>query len=209
MTSRRAANEQALLRELLVRIGGRGVNQRLLARELGVALGVINGYLKRCIADGLVEIAEKRGRRYRYALTPKGIAERARLEARYIRESLSLFRRVEDSFDRLYADLAARGVETAVLCGVDELTDIAVLCSLESGVRPVGVWRHAGRPTVVRGVPAIEMDDLGTADVVVVSVERNAQLVYHAVCRRVAPERVAVPDILDIAMSPAAAGGEG
>ncbi len=208
MTSRRAANEQALLRELLVRIDGERVNQRLLARELGVALGLVNSHLKRCIADDLVEIAEKRGRRYRYALTPKGRAEKARLEARHMRESLAMLRRVEDSFDRLYADLVARGVKTAVLCGTDELTEIAVLCSLESGVRPVGVWRHAGRPTAVRGVPAVDLEKLATADVVVVSVEQNAGLVYDAACRRVPPERVVAPDILDL-LPLAVAGGEG
>ena len=53
--------------------------QRRLASELGVALGLINAYLKRCVTKGLMKVSEAPARRYAYYLTPQGFAEKARL----------------------------------------------------------------------------------------------------------------------------------
>ena len=51
-------------------------SQRLLASELGIALGLVNAYLKRCVKKGLVKVSEAPARRYAYYLTPKGFAEK-------------------------------------------------------------------------------------------------------------------------------------
>ena len=44
-------------------------SQRRLASELGIALGLVNAYLKRCISKGLVKVGEAPARRYAYYLT--------------------------------------------------------------------------------------------------------------------------------------------
>jgi DNA-binding MarR family transcriptional regulator len=49
---------------------GEAQTQRRLASELGVALGLVNAYLKRCINKGLVKVREVPARRYAYYLTP-------------------------------------------------------------------------------------------------------------------------------------------
>jgi len=41
-----------------------GQSQRRLAAELGIALGLVNAYLKRCIKKGLVKVSEAPARRY-------------------------------------------------------------------------------------------------------------------------------------------------
>ncbi|MFQ5783944.1 MAG: hypothetical protein ACE5H8_03870 [Alphaproteobacteria bacterium] len=198
MNRRRAALDAAMLHELLERVGnGTPLGQRALAGELGVALGLANAYLKRCLDDGLIAHVGKDGRRFRYRLTDKGDAERRRLAGRRLRESAALFGIARDSFDRLYARLVGRGVERVVLCGVDELTEIAVLCSLGSGIRPIGVWRHAGRPTGVRGVPGVLLGNVVDADAVVISVAHSVESVFSALRHRLAAERIAVPDVLD------------
>lgn len=206
MTRRRVAQHEAVVREILECIDAGGtVSQRRLARELGIALGLTNAHLKRCVAEGLVEVAGRQGRRYRYELTATGSRERDRLGARQAARSVDLVGRLCDSFDRLYAGLVGNGVARIVLCGVDPLTDIAVLCCLGSGLRPIGVWRHAGRPAAVRGVPSITLANIVNADAVVLSVMRNAENVYSALRHRLPPERIAVPDVLDLEL-PAAAG---
>src|SRR4030095_11741034 len=70
----------------------RGHSQRLLAAELGVALGLVNAYLKRCVSKGLVKIREAPARRYAYYLTPHGFAEKSRLTVEYLSSSFSFFR---------------------------------------------------------------------------------------------------------------------
>ena len=65
------------------------VSQRHLAQHLGVALGLANSYLKRCVRKGLIKITEAPANRYLYYLTPMGFAEKSRLTARYLNYSFS------------------------------------------------------------------------------------------------------------------------
>ncbi|MGL4729464.1 MAG: winged helix-turn-helix transcriptional regulator, partial [Bosea sp. (in: a-proteobacteria)] len=60
------------------------VSQRKLASELGVALGLVNTYIKRCVKKGLIKVQEVPSRRYAYYLTPHGFAEKSRLTAEYL-----------------------------------------------------------------------------------------------------------------------------
>ena len=60
------------------------VTQRHLARELGIALGLANAYLKRCAKKGFIKIRQVPLNRYAYYLTPRGFAEKSRLTAEYL-----------------------------------------------------------------------------------------------------------------------------
>ena len=63
-----------------------GQSQRRLASELGIALGLVNAYLKRCVKKGLVKVGQAPARRYAYYLTPQGFAEKSRLTVEYLSE---------------------------------------------------------------------------------------------------------------------------
>jgi DNA-binding transcriptional regulator LsrR (DeoR family) len=66
------------------------VTQRSVARELGVALGLANAYLKRCIRKGLIKVGQVPRRHYACYL-PQGFAEKSRLTTAYLADSFSLF----------------------------------------------------------------------------------------------------------------------
>jgi DNA-binding transcriptional regulator LsrR (DeoR family) len=53
-----------------------GQSQRHLASELGIALGLVNAYLKRCMNKGLVKVSQAPTRRYVYYITPQCFAEK-------------------------------------------------------------------------------------------------------------------------------------
>ena len=96
--------EDSVTRELLEVIDEKSdVTQRYLARELNVALGLANSYLKRCVRKGLVKIQQAPANRYLYYLTPKGFAEKSRLTARYLSSSLDFYRKASDSYSRVFA----------------------------------------------------------------------------------------------------------
>jgi hypothetical protein len=61
---------------------------------LGIALGLVNAYLKRCAKAGLIKIKQAPSSRYSYYLTPKGFVEKSRLTATYLSQSMSFFRLV-------------------------------------------------------------------------------------------------------------------
>src|SRR5215468_12238177 len=73
-----------------------GQTQRRLASELGVALGLVNAYLKRCVKKGLLKVGEAPARRYAYYLTPHGFAEKSRLTVEYLSSSFSFFRQARE-----------------------------------------------------------------------------------------------------------------
>src|SRR4029079_12253905 len=92
-----------------------GQSQRRLASELGIALGLVNAYLKRCVTKGLVKVNEIPARRYGYFLTPQGFAEKSRLTVEYLSYSFSFFREARADCSAVVDQARARGFSRAVL----------------------------------------------------------------------------------------------
>src|SRR6195256_5355402 len=109
-----------------------GQSQRRLAAELGIALGLVNAYLKRSIKKGLVKVSQAPARRYAYYLTPQGFSEKSRLTIEYLSSSFSLFRKAKEDYGRIFERAHALGFERIVLAGKSDLCEIAILCALDS-----------------------------------------------------------------------------
>src|SRR6266849_2140601 len=67
------------------------VTQRSLATKLGIALGLTNVYLKRLVRKGYIKCVNVQSNRNLYLITPRGIAEMARLTYEFMDYSLHLF----------------------------------------------------------------------------------------------------------------------
>jgi len=127
--------------EILEAIAERSdVTQRHLAKRAGVALGLANAYLKRCVRKGWVKIQQIPPNRYLYYLTPKGFAEKSRLTGEYLSASLAYYRRAGESCAREFRRFRRAGKCRFVLCGVSELAEIAALRALEEGVDVTGIY---------------------------------------------------------------------
>lgn len=192
--------EDALTLEILDAVEQRSdVSQRHLARHLGVALGLANSYLKRCVRKGLIKIIEAPANRYLYYLTPQGFAEKSRLTAQYFKSSLAFYRRAGESCDRLFSDCRGHDWRRLLLCGVSDLAEIATLRAMESELTVVGFVdsQHGGRRVLGRPVWAgIGLSD--PYDVCVLTDLDSPQAVYDRLVAIVPRERVLVPDILRI-----------
>lgn len=86
-------------------------SQRRIADELGISLGRVNYCLQALIRKGLVKVNNFRSsankRAYLYLLTPRGIEERARVTARFLRVKL-------DEYEILKRELAELEREAAL-----------------------------------------------------------------------------------------------
>src|SRR6266481_4646965 len=139
MNAKENREEEHVL-ELLDVVGQRSdVSQRHLARHLGVALGLANSYLKRCLRKGFIKISEAPANRYLYYLTPKGFAEKSRLTAQYLSYSFMFYRKAGDSCMRLFARCKVQGWNQILLCGVSDLTEIATLRAVDAEITIIGV----------------------------------------------------------------------
>jgi DNA-binding MarR family transcriptional regulator len=131
------------------------ITQRALARELGIALGLANAYLRRCVRKGLVKMSQVPANRYAYDLTPQGLAEKSRLTAEYLAASLDFFRRARADCVALFRQCESRGWRSVALYGAGDLAEIAALSAGETAVEVLCVIdpeqtgrRCGGLPTV-------------------------------------------------------------
>ena len=192
------ARSEGIIRDILDRVDDdAGINQRDLARDLGIALGMTNAYVKRCVRKGWIKVNQVPARRYRYYLTPKGFTEKSRLTAEYFSDSLKFFRRARQSLEQLYAEIEARGDRRVILCGADELTEIAALCAPSQDFHVLGVLRGDRRRDGVGGLPAPDPKALPPVDCLVIAATDRAEALYARARDLVGPEKVAVPDVLD------------
>jgi DNA-binding MarR family transcriptional regulator len=115
------------------------VTQRHLSRELGIALGLTNTYLKRCVKKGYVKIRQVPLNRYAYYLTPRGFAEKSRLTSEYLVSSFDFFRRARRDCAAVLELCRARGWRHVVLWGSGDLAEIAVLSATEAEITIIGI----------------------------------------------------------------------
>lgn len=177
---------------------GSATSQRNLAAELGIALGLVNAYLKRCVRKGLVKVREAPARRYAYYLTPSGFAEKSRLTVEYISYSFSLFRRAKQDCTAALASARERGFTRVALVGISDLAEVASICALDSGITIVAVVERDATVARFAGVPvAAKLDDVAeTADAVLVTDMRAPGEAAAAAIARWGTERVFVPALL-------------
>ena len=61
--------------------------QRAISEDLGIALGLTNAYLKRCVKKGFIKVRQIPANRYAYYLTPQGFAEKSQGNRFWARET--------------------------------------------------------------------------------------------------------------------------
>ena len=181
--------------------GNSAVSQRALARELGIALGLVNAYLKRCVRKGHIKVKQIPPNRYAYYITPKGFGEKSRLTVEYLSCSLSFFRDARRQCAECLDEGARRGWRRMALIGAGELAEIAALCAREAGPRLVAVvdaegGRVAGLPTV----PALADlgSDPGPIDGCLITDVRAPQAAYDGTVAILTATRVLAPPLLNI-----------
>ena len=95
--------------------------QRTISNDLGIALGLTNAYLKRCVKKGLIKVGQAPANRFKYYLTPKGFMEKSRLTAEFLTQSFNLFRYAREETARLYDQCNNKGWQRLILIGVDDI----------------------------------------------------------------------------------------
>jgi DNA-binding MarR family transcriptional regulator len=175
-------------------------SQRHIAAELGIALGLVNAYLKRCIKKGLVKVSDAPARRYAYYLTPQGFAEKSRLTVRYLSDSFSFFRLAKSDCARVLDQAKASGFSRLVLAGQSDLAEVAILCAVEAGVTIVAVVDPASEIARFVGVNVFRSyDEVRDAfDAVIVTDVARASASYDAATALCGVERVLAPGLLGL-----------
>lgn len=199
--TKRNPEEVRILLELLAAVErDNAQSQRRLATELGIALGLANAYLKRCVRKGLIKIRRAPARRYAYYLTPLGFAEKSRLTIEYLSFSFDFFRQAKsDCVEALEAARSARFARV-VLVGRSDLAEIVIICAPESGIDIIAVVDPAGDGPTFAGKASVASYEEITQpfDAVIVTDTVNGQLSYDQAVTALGSERVVFPKLLRI-----------
>ena len=85
------------------------MSQRDLSRALGISLGKVNYCLQALIEKGLIKANNFRNNKnkkaYMYLLTPRGMAEKARVTVRFLQHKMSEYESLQREIETLKRDL--------------------------------------------------------------------------------------------------------
>ena len=127
------------------------LSNRMVSTKLGVSIKLAHAILKRMVQKGLLHVKVIHTRRWDYFLTPKGIAEKARLTLEFFDFSMHFYREARRRSSRVCRDLAESGVAAVCFLGAGDLAEIVYLGVQEWGLELVAVF-DASRTTFM-GLP--------------------------------------------------------
>jgi hypothetical protein len=153
------------------------VTQRGLATRLGIALGLANIYVKRMMRKGYIKCVNVQPNRISYLITPRGIAEKARLTYEYMDYSLHLYRDVRQHLRNLLHDCAS--TRRVAIYGRGEAAELSYLALKESGLEPVAIFDADGGAPFL-GMPVLPLAEHSKVEydlMIVASLEPSSQFV--------------------------------
>jgi len=110
-----------------------------------------------------------------------GFAEKARLTADFFTVSLALFRQSGEEYSKLFEHCVNNGCNRVLLAGLSDLTEIAVMRSMQSQIEVVGVYQPEAQRNEFFGVPVYSKHiKCDTFDVIVMtSMESTSDMVLE------------------------------
>ena len=179
--------------------GDDNVTQRSIADSLGIALGLVNVYIKRCAKKGFIKIKQAPRNRFAYYLTPKGFSEKSRLTAEFLAQSLNLFRQAQQDYVELLEVCANRDWRRLALCGATDLVEIFSLYARDFSIEIVGIIDAERAGQTYFDLPVVgSWKDLRDVDAYILSDLSDPQAAYDALAAEVGPERVQVPKMFEV-----------
>ncbi|MBS0185089.1 MAG: winged helix-turn-helix transcriptional regulator [Proteobacteria bacterium] len=132
----REQTEQRVMVHLLSEIERNpSFTQRGLASELGIALGLMNQYLKSSVTKGWIRASQISPRRITYFLTPEGFKEKSQMVKDYLARSLTFFRDARTQCEEVFSECSQQGWTLIGLLGSGDLADIAMLVAQGTNIK--------------------------------------------------------------------------
>jgi DNA-binding MarR family transcriptional regulator len=182
--------------------GNSGMSQRSMAGDLGIALGLANSYLKRCVKKGLIKVSQAPANRYAYYLTPNGFAEKSRLTAEFLSESFNLFRRARFESAELFGRCKNQNWVRIALYGTGDLAEIMVLSAKDYPIEVAYIIDSDSKIKEFANIPVVsKAPNSNDIDAIVICAINGSQNAYDNACIKFSPEKVLVFGFLGITKS--------
>ncbi|MFA5074242.1 MAG: winged helix-turn-helix transcriptional regulator [Nitrospirota bacterium] len=115
------------------------LTQRDLSTRLGLALGLVNSYIKNLVSKGFITVKAIPPKRYAYYLTPKGFAEKTRLTYDLLHDYTRIYKEARKNLKSLFKEMMNQGKKRVIFAGTDEVAEIAYITLQETDMQLVGI----------------------------------------------------------------------
>ncbi|MGD0999516.1 MAG: winged helix-turn-helix transcriptional regulator [Candidatus Brocadiia bacterium] len=119
------------------------LTNRRVASKLDVSVKLAHALVKQLVQKGMLDIRKHHARRWDYFLTPKGIAEKARLTYEFIDFTMQFYREARRRSSEVLAQARKSGVTRVAFLGASELAEIAYLGIQEQKLQLADVFDDA------------------------------------------------------------------
>ena len=167
------------------------LTQRDLSGRLGIALGLVNTYIKNLVKKGYITVKSIPPKRYGYYLTPKGFTEKTRLTYHLLQDYTRIYREAKNNLKKLFNELRKAGSRRILFAGVDEVAEIAYITLQETDMELAGVvdGEQAGQKFFGRDIQPLSAIEHMQYDSIVITtyLKRDAvakELIAHGVSKK-------------------------
>jgi len=173
------------------------ITQRNLARDLNIALGLVNLYVKKCIDKGLLKINQIPSKRYQYYITKKGFVEKARLTQEYFKTSFNLYREAKEELVYIFSRIETDKTLRVVLSDISEIADIAILTAVDYEVEIIAIIDKKQEEKYYRKIPLINnIEECNNYDVVLLTSLFNTKVRLKQLLKVLKIKQLIVPSFL-------------
>jgi DNA-binding MarR family transcriptional regulator len=157
------------------------LTQRDLSSRLGIALGLVNSYIKNLVKKGFITVKAIPTKRYAYYLTPKGFTEKTRLTYDLLHDYTRIYREARENLKTLFNKMQHEGIKNVVFAGADEIAEIAYISLHETTIELIAVLdeERAGQLFFNRTVQPLQAIDTMTYDSIVATSYLRSKLIYQ------------------------------
>jgi hypothetical protein len=150
------------------------LNNRMAAAKLGCSVKLAHDLLGKMVNRGLLHVSKIHSRRWDYFLTPKGIAQKARLTYEFVEFSMQFYHEARKQSSQVCRDICEAGYQTVAFLGTGELAEIAYLGIKEWDLRLIEVYgENEGSFMGHKILPYDEIDSTASEAIIVSLYNRN------------------------------------
>ena len=171
-------------------------SQKLIAKSIGIAVGLINLYIRRCVDKGLIKIKNVPNRRYIYYLTPKGFEEKTRLVAQYLTDSFSFFKKSKKDFELLFRKCKNKSKNIAIV-GNGDLIELALIVAKADKIKINFIFSQGTNKKSILGTPVTNsLNQLSKVDTIIFAEYLKPQKLYDLLKKKFPKKNILYPSFL-------------
>lgn len=157
------------------------LTQRDLSSRLGIALGLVNSYIKNLVKKGFITVKTIPSKRYAYYLTPKGFTEKTRLTYDLLHDYTRIYREARQNLKTLFNKMQHDGIKKVVFAGADEIAEIAYISLQETTIELIAVVdaERSGEIFFNKTIQPLQAIDDMNYDSIVVTSYLKRKMIYQ------------------------------